>query len=178
MTIERYIPTTAVEGEQSSLLTSRQIEILKLVTYGLTYKEIAARLLISDQTVKNHLTQRSEFGSIPKGIFDRLNVQTREQAVLKGLELGYLDLNDIVENSGLQLNKIVLLTPREIDVIHKLSDPECVGNNKVTAKSLGISPATLHYHMENICKKLEVKNRIQAMVFHLAVKRELGVVNE
>lgn len=36
-------------------LTNRQLEVLKLVSKGLNNKEIAERLIIEEQTVKNHL---------------------------------------------------------------------------------------------------------------------------
>jgi DNA-binding NarL/FixJ family response regulator len=55
-------------------LTGREAEIVKLVQTGSSNKEIAARLQISDQTVKTHL----------HNIFSKLNI-TRRQKILSKL---------------------------------------------------------------------------------------------
>ena len=52
-------------------LTDREIEILKLIAEGLTNKEIAERLDISNNTVKTHI----------KNIYGKLQVNRRTQAV-------------------------------------------------------------------------------------------------
>ncbi len=53
-------------------LTERELEVLGLVRDGLANKQIARRLLISERTVKSHLTR----------IFQRLGVTDRTQAAL------------------------------------------------------------------------------------------------
>ena len=53
-------------------LTQRQREILKLICEGISYKEIARRLEISDATVRNHVMK----------IFERLGVHSRTEAAL------------------------------------------------------------------------------------------------
>lgn len=53
------------------LLTARQWEILDLTAQGLTYKEIAARLYLSEATVKYHIGK----------IMERLQVETRAEAM-------------------------------------------------------------------------------------------------
>jgi len=50
-----------------NILTKRQLEVAKLVTYGLSNKEIATRLSISVSTVKGHVT----------AVMTRLNVSSR-----------------------------------------------------------------------------------------------------
>ncbi|MDH7568239.1 MAG: response regulator transcription factor [Armatimonadota bacterium] len=57
-------------------LTRREIEILHLLAEGLTNKEIAFRLGISEKTVKNHLSN----------IFDKLQVNDRMQALIYAFE--------------------------------------------------------------------------------------------
>ena len=53
------------------IITARQLEILSLLTDGLSNKLIAAALGITEGTVKQHL----------KSLYKRLNVQNRTQAV-------------------------------------------------------------------------------------------------
>ena len=55
-----------------SLLTKRELEILKLVAEGLTNEEIGKKIFISEKTVKTHLTN----------IFDKLKVNNRFKAAL------------------------------------------------------------------------------------------------
>jgi LuxR family maltose regulon positive regulatory protein len=52
-------------------LTDRELEVLRLVAEGLKYKEIAARLFISLNTVRYHI----------KAIYGKLQVSNRTQAV-------------------------------------------------------------------------------------------------
>jgi DNA-binding NarL/FixJ family response regulator len=56
-------------------LTAREKEVLELLAGGATPKEVAARLNISWQTVRNHI----------RFIYDKLHVHTRTDAVLKFL---------------------------------------------------------------------------------------------
>jgi DNA-binding NarL/FixJ family response regulator len=64
----------------SNPLSGREIEILGLVSEGLSNREIADRLVISEGTVKNHLTN----------ILSKLEVRDRMQATLKARELGII----------------------------------------------------------------------------------------
>lgn len=65
-------------------LSPREMEILQFVTEGLSNKEIATRLRISQQTVKNHMTS----------ILKKLNVQDRTQAAVTALRHGWVRLQD------------------------------------------------------------------------------------
>ena len=56
-------------------LTAREKEVLELLAGGATPKEVAAKLNISWQTVRNHI----------RFIYDKLHVHTRTDAVLKYL---------------------------------------------------------------------------------------------
>jgi DNA-binding NarL/FixJ family response regulator len=55
-----------------SSLTTRELEILRLVAEGLSNEEIGKRVFISRKTVKTHLTN----------IFDKLQVNNRFKAAL------------------------------------------------------------------------------------------------
>lgn len=65
-------------------LTPRQMEVLELVTGGLSNKEIALRLGISHQTVKNHMT----------AILRKLRCQDRTQAAVYALSHGWIRLDE------------------------------------------------------------------------------------
>jgi two-component system, NarL family, response regulator LiaR len=60
------------EGDPVKLLTERELDVLELVGKGLTNKEIARALIISDKTVKTHVSH----------IIAKLGVKTRTQAAL------------------------------------------------------------------------------------------------
>ncbi|MBN1452641.1 MAG: response regulator transcription factor [Anaerolineales bacterium] len=65
-----------------SPLTDREMEILELIIEGLSNKEIAFRLNISQQTVKNHVTS----------ILAKLNLADRTQAAIYALRHGWVRL--------------------------------------------------------------------------------------
>jgi DNA-binding NarL/FixJ family response regulator len=65
-------------------LSPREMEILQYVTRGMSNKEIAARLGISHQTVKNHMTS----------ILHKLDVEDRTQAAVYALRHGWVRLQD------------------------------------------------------------------------------------
>ena len=59
-------------ADKISELTSREIEILRLVAEGLLNKEIGLQLNISERTVKNHVSN----------IFKKIQVSDRTQAAV------------------------------------------------------------------------------------------------
>jgi len=59
-----------------SLLTAREADILKLVSEGLSNKEVAARLSLQEKTVKHHMTR----------VLAKLNVRNRTEAALVARE--------------------------------------------------------------------------------------------
>ena len=59
-------------------LTNRQLDVLELLTEGLTNAEIAARLVVSVRTVDHHVS----------AILDKLAVGTRQEAAAMAPELG------------------------------------------------------------------------------------------
>jgi DNA-binding NarL/FixJ family response regulator len=67
----------------SSQLTPREFEVLGLMKLGYTNRQIAAKLVISLGTAKNHVEH----------IISKLGSSDRTQAVVKALELGVLDLS-------------------------------------------------------------------------------------
>ena len=58
-------------------ITPRELEILQLIAEGLSNKEIAERVFVSENTVKTHSSR----------VFDKLGARRRTQAVQLGKEL-------------------------------------------------------------------------------------------
>jgi DNA-binding NarL/FixJ family response regulator len=65
----------SASNQKRDLLTERELEIATLVTRGMRNKEIAEKLLISEQTVKNHL----------HNVYDKLGVSDRLELALYAL---------------------------------------------------------------------------------------------
>lgn len=61
-------------------LTVREVEILQLLAYGLTNKQIAAKLMISAHTVKFHVSM----------IYNKLGTSNRVETVNQGLKMGLI----------------------------------------------------------------------------------------
>lgn len=69
------------QTEARRALTTREQEVLKLVSEGLSNKEIAATLTVTSETVKTHL----------KNIFEKLKVDRRMKAAAIAKTIGLLD---------------------------------------------------------------------------------------
>lgn len=79
--IERYIsrpPSDTARRERFAELTDRELEVLQLITLGLSNAEIGARMFLSEATVKTHVTR----------ILSKLGVRDRVQAVVLAYESG------------------------------------------------------------------------------------------
>ena len=61
-------------------ITRRELEILELIAQGLSNREIAEKLFVSENTVKTHSSR----------VFDKLGARRRTQAVQLGKEFGLL----------------------------------------------------------------------------------------
>lgn len=73
------------ERKPLELLTEREMEVLRLVTKGLSNKEIAQELFLSIRTVQGHLAN----------IFNKLRVGSRTEAVVHALKEGWVTLDDV-----------------------------------------------------------------------------------
>ena len=69
-----------VEAELSEEITSRETDVLRMLAQGLVNKDIAARLGISEHTVKFHISS----------ILDKLGASTRTEAVTLGIRRGLI----------------------------------------------------------------------------------------
>ena len=63
-------------------LTTREVEILKLLATGMANKQIAYRLKISEKTVRNHVSN----------MYEKLNIYDRSQAVLYAVRKGLVEV--------------------------------------------------------------------------------------
>lgn len=78
ITEQRFVPD---EKKREDLgITRRELEILELIAQGLSNREIAEKLYVSENTVKTHSSR----------VFDKLGARRRTQAVQMGKELGLL----------------------------------------------------------------------------------------
>ena len=71
-------------------LSERELEVLRLAGRGLTNRAIGQELNISDRTVHSHLVN----------VFGKLGVNSRTEAVLKALRMGWISLDDTGPTPG------------------------------------------------------------------------------
>jgi NarL family two-component system response regulator LiaR len=74
----------ATEPLTPSPITEREVEILKLLAEGMENKEIAAKLVVQDATVRTHVSN----------ILRKLQLANRVQATLYALRMGLTSLDD------------------------------------------------------------------------------------
>ncbi|WP_260631054.1 response regulator transcription factor [Bacillus sp. S/N-304-OC-R1] len=74
----------AIEGKNKKNnfgLTDREIEVLEVLAHGVTNREIARKLFLTEGTVKNYISS----------IYSKLEVTGRQKAVFKAKEEGIID---------------------------------------------------------------------------------------
>jgi ATP/maltotriose-dependent transcriptional regulator MalT len=76
--LKPFAPNAA--QQQTLSITARELEVLTLIAHGLSNREIATQLFVSENTVKTHCARA----------FDKLGASRRTQAVQRGKELGIL----------------------------------------------------------------------------------------
>src|SRR3954469_9330580 len=73
----------AAAAEEERVVTKREEEVLQLIADGCSTPEVAAKLYISQKTVKNHLAS----------IYQKLDARDRTQAVLQAVRMGIIHLD-------------------------------------------------------------------------------------
>ena len=85
---KRFVPPTIADRLLETLgredLSTRELEVLTLVALGLTNKEIAVRLFISDKTARNHVAN----------CLLKLNANDRTEAVTTAIKRGIIRLSE------------------------------------------------------------------------------------
>ena len=86
--LDHFVSASASKSEKQTpldTLTEREIDVLRLVTKGLSNKEIGDELVLSVRTVQGHL----------RSIFGKLHVGSRTEAVFQALKEGWVSLDDV-----------------------------------------------------------------------------------
>lgn len=73
--------TAPEEAAKAPELTDRETEVLRLVAKGLSYKEIAERLVVSHRTVQNHV----------QSVLRKLALHNRVELTLYAIDQGIDD---------------------------------------------------------------------------------------
>src|SRR5439155_24242919 len=68
----KALPSRLVDSKGIALLSKREQDVIRSLSEGLTNREIAAELKLSEHTVKNYLLR----------IFDKLGISSRAEAIL------------------------------------------------------------------------------------------------
>jgi DNA-binding NarL/FixJ family response regulator len=74
----RYVSASGIDSAVSEL-TAREADILRLIAGGYSNREISAKLLLSEKTIKNYVSR----------IFGKLNVNARTQAAVYAIKAGF-----------------------------------------------------------------------------------------
>ena len=74
--LDAFLPSSG--GGEFPKLTQRERDVLELVAQGLDNAQVAARLDLSEKTVRNHITR----------IFDKIEVENRSQAIMAARKAG------------------------------------------------------------------------------------------
>jgi DNA-binding NarL/FixJ family response regulator len=82
--MKKIVAHMRLQHRPSISLTTREREVLEWMATPNTYKQIAAQLCVSEETIRTHA----------KNILEKLGQPNRAQAVLEGIRAGIINLNE------------------------------------------------------------------------------------
>jgi DNA-binding NarL/FixJ family response regulator len=77
-----FIRHTREVADVNSVLTDREMDVLRLIAQGLTTRQMGSRLGLSDRTIESHISK----------LYRKLGAKTRVQVVMKAAALGLIDI--------------------------------------------------------------------------------------
>jgi DNA-binding NarL/FixJ family response regulator len=77
-----------IEQEAKDGISRRELEVLRLAARGLSNRQIAHHLRLSEATIKRHLAN----------LYPKMGVRSRGEATRKALELGWVSLRDVAQD--------------------------------------------------------------------------------
>ena len=77
---QRWVPQSIVDARGRTLLSKRELDVVRCVSEGMTNRDIASRLGLSEHTVKNYIFRT----------FDKLGVSNRSELILYAINHGCL----------------------------------------------------------------------------------------
>jgi len=85
--LNRFVPASGKYSRQkpTEILSERELDVLKLASQGLSNQDIADKLCLSLRTVQAHFSH----------IFNKLQVSSRTEAVVRALKEGWVTLSDV-----------------------------------------------------------------------------------
>lgn len=78
----QFIRHSREVADVNSVLTDREMDVLKLIAQGLTTRQMGSRLGLSDRTIESHISK----------LYRKLGAKTRVQVVMKAAALGLIDI--------------------------------------------------------------------------------------
>lgn len=82
---EAYSKKNLDNSSEAASLTRREMQLLKLLARGYTYREVAEDLNVSSHTVNSHI----------KNLYRKLSVKTKNEAVFAATRQGLLDMHEL-----------------------------------------------------------------------------------
>ena len=116
-----HLAAKLAERVSGETLSSREIDVLKLMAQGKSNKEIGSALFISEGTVKSHV----------KAIFAKMNVISRTEAVASATRRGLIHLSGCVAAVTASIARVLFQT-REQALSHSWHRKIC---ERVIAKA-------------------------------------------
>lgn len=129
----------------SKQLTAKEIEIVRLISSGMKNQEIADALIISERTVRSHVSN----------IISKLGLSSRTQVTVYAIQNGIAPMPAV---SG-------ELSAREKDIAVNVAKGK---SSQEIADALVISERTARTHISNILRKLDLTNRTQIALLAIA----------